>query len=350
MTEVRKLLEEAVGPYEPRGDLGSVERRVERRRRRQRLSAGVVAFAVFAAAVWITWGAFRPGDGTPGSTPTPASGSVVVPGVVGLSQDEARTTLEDLGLVVTVAAVSSDQVPEGVVAIQDPRAGVTTDRGSTVTIGVSGGRVLVERAALAAIPDAGVVVGFEDSVAFVALNGTSVTTLDGYTLAGNPGAPGVWLQRGERYFSLGVEEHALVPVPDDEAQRRMHDEGPAPQLAPPPGPAGAESPGRWRYALDSASGTTLAQWSGACEVPTAYLIDPGGTARLVTGESDPSIAPASLALGWAGGEAVVLVVEAACAGSVDGPGIYLYSSPGAGRLLYPTDAEPITADAWGTGI
>ncbi|MGH2637434.1 MAG: PASTA domain-containing protein [Actinomycetota bacterium] len=68
MNDVRELLREAVGEFEPRGDQRSVEDRVERRRRRRQVSAGVVALGVFVAAGLLAWTAFRPGETTPGST------------------------------------------------------------------------------------------------------------------------------------------------------------------------------------------------------------------------------------------------------------------------------------------
>jgi YVTN family beta-propeller protein len=58
--DVKDLLERAVGWYEPadRGPEGP-RRRAERHRGRQRVTAAVVAFALFAAAGAFTWGAFR---------------------------------------------------------------------------------------------------------------------------------------------------------------------------------------------------------------------------------------------------------------------------------------------------
>ncbi|MGZ8624011.1 MAG: PASTA domain-containing protein [Actinomycetota bacterium] len=349
MTDARKILEEAVGSFEPRGDLGAVERRVERRRRRQRLSAGVVAFVVFAGGLWVAWSAFGPIDGTPGATPRPPAGVVVVPDVVGTTEDEARVILEELGLDVSITQVSTDEVDEGLVTAQDPSAGSAADAGATVTIIVNGGPALPRPTPIPGLPEAGVVIGFEDSVELVALNGTGVITLDGYTLVGNPGAPGVRLQRGDRLFSLDVEEHALVPVPADEGD--PYDEGPAPSLPPPAEAVGVDAPGgRWRYAVGSGSDTTLAQWSGECEVPRAFLIDATGTARVVTGEGDPWSAPASIGLGWFNGEAVVLVSGSECAAAAEPPGVYTYAAPGSGRLLHEIETDSLATDAWGTGL
>jgi hypothetical protein len=129
----------------------------------------------------------------------------------------------------------------------------------------------------------------------------------------------------------------------------MYDEGARPSLRPPPGSAGpnGETAGHWRYAIESGSGAILAQWSGECEVPTAYWIDEDGTTRIVTGESDVSTAPESVALGWTPtGRAVVFLPHGGCGAGAESPGVYLYSSPGVGRVVYPTGNRSI-ADVWG---
>lgn len=77
MTDVRELLREAVEGFEPRGDRGSVEGRVERRRRRRQVAAGVVALGVFAAGGVLAWAALRPGAST---TAAPESSTYVLSG------------------------------------------------------------------------------------------------------------------------------------------------------------------------------------------------------------------------------------------------------------------------------
>lgn len=68
MSDIKDLLDEAVGSYEPRADQRAVEERVERRKQRRRLAASSVALAVFVLAGWFAWTAFRPGGATVGST------------------------------------------------------------------------------------------------------------------------------------------------------------------------------------------------------------------------------------------------------------------------------------------
>ena len=351
MSEIKELLREAVAGFEARGDQRSVEGRVERRRRRRQVTSGAVGLGVFVAAALLAWTAFRPGESVTGSTgpgsATP-SPTILVPDVIGLEPAGARAMLADLGLEVSVALVPSDETERGLVAVQDPPAGSAGTTGSTVMIGVSRGPAPAEPVPIGQLPEAGVAVESGGTVELVALDGRVVTTLSGYALAGNPGAPGIWLQRGSDYFSLDVDEGALVPVSDDLARDVIDDEGTEPELSPP-----ADAPaGRWRYAVESTTGVALAQWSGECEGPTAFWIGPEQAPSIVTGGSDVSAAPQSLALGWTGeGQAVVLVSTAPCGGRATTPGVFLYSAPGAGRLLHPVDeGSVVTADSWGTGL
>jgi hypothetical protein len=202
------------------------------------------------------------------------------------------------------------------------------------------------------LPKAGVVVGSSDAVTFLDLDGTILSTLNGYEVRGNLGAPGVWLRRGPKYFKLDVAHGLIVKVGEDRARNVMYDEGPKPSLPPPPGAFGPDGgvAGRWRYAVESSSGAILAQWSGECEVPMAYWIDERGTEELVTGESDISMAPESLGLGWtANGRAVVFLPKGACGSGAGSPGIYLYSSPGVGHLVYQA-RDGSFVDSWGIGL
>jgi hypothetical protein len=82
--------------------------------------------------------------------------------------------------------------------------------------------------------------------------------------------------------------------------------------------------GGWRSAKLSPDGiTVLAQWSGECEVPIAYVIPSGGKPT----RAIPAVE--SLALGWSrDGRAVVLLEEGACAEGDPRPGVYLITDDG----------------------
>ena len=71
--------------------------------------------------------------------------SVTVPSVLGKSADEARATLEDLGLVAEQGDdVYSDKYDEGQVAKQSVKGGTKASKGDTVTFNVSKGTNLVD--------------------------------------------------------------------------------------------------------------------------------------------------------------------------------------------------------------
>jgi hypothetical protein len=287
MTDVRDLLEEAVGSFRPRGDEPTVRRRVERRHRRQRVSAAVVGLGLFAALGALGWAVLRPAEGdVPGTTPMP-----------------------------TVTSPPPDRPAE------------------TVLLGP--------------LPDTGVAVASAETVELVGVDGRMLATLDGFTLAGDPGAPGVWLERDGQRYSLDVGSGALEPVSDPGA---IDDEGPVPALGP---PVAGDAAGRWRFVIEGL-GATLGQWSDDCEVPTAFWIE-GSELALVTGGSELSSAPASLALGWSEGDdaretAIVLVFRGECGRTTSRPGIYRYFAPGLGRLIHPVSPSVVMADAWGTGL
>jgi hypothetical protein len=346
MADVQELLREAIGTYEPGGDERAVERRVQRRRRTQRVSSAVVALGLFAAVAWLGWATLRPGASTPGATPSPVPtpAPVAVPDVLGRTQEEARAALESLGLTVTITTEPADGQAGGIVVTQDPAAGASVEPGAPVTIGVTNGPAAGEPIPIEGLPAAGVAVSGDDAVVLVDLEGAVVSELPGFAIVGNPGAPGIWLERDGSFYVLSDALAQLVPVTEEEANDRAYDEGPEPSLPPPPD----EPAGRWRYAIETVPAAVLAQWSGECEVPVAYWIE-GGDTEIVTGGLDPSAAPSSLALGWSDDEAIVQVSQGACGGTTDDPGIYRFSAPGSGRLVYPVPDGAVLTDSWGTG-
>jgi beta-lactam-binding protein with PASTA domain/tRNA A-37 threonylcarbamoyl transferase component Bud32 len=64
---------------------------------------------------------------------------VAVPNVVGMSEDDAKTTLEQAGFQVSSTSAPADSTPEGIVSDQSPDGGTPATKGSTVTITVSSG-------------------------------------------------------------------------------------------------------------------------------------------------------------------------------------------------------------------
>ncbi|WP_062077271.1 Stk1 family PASTA domain-containing Ser/Thr kinase [Demequina globuliformis] len=65
-----------------------------------------------------------------------SSGEVELPDLVGMQEDEARSTLTELGLIPSIRDVEDDSADEGTVVDQSPGAG-TVDQGSTVELEVA---------------------------------------------------------------------------------------------------------------------------------------------------------------------------------------------------------------------
>jgi hypothetical protein len=111
--------------------------------------------------------------------------------------------------------------------------------------------------------------------------------------------------------------------------------------------------GSWWWAAPSPDGRwVLAQWSGECEVPTAYLIPTAG------GEPEPVLAgadgllPESSALGWTpDGRAVIGAGAGDCGNAAEAPGIYLLDpdTQETTPIALRTGDEPMPATVWVRG-
>lgn len=198
------------------------------------------------------------------------------------------------------------------------------------------------------LPQQGFVVGFRRQVRFVDLEGELIYKLEGYELEGNPGAKQIGLKglRPRVHFRLDIDLRKLVPISSESAET-FYDEGPSPRLPIPPGSREKDIGvvGLWRYAIGSPTGVVLGQWSGECEIPTAFWIERGRRPRIITGEPKLRRAQDSISLGWSKGDALVLLPGDGCGDSGDPPGIYVFSAPGNGELIYPTP-EGARADMW----
>ena len=111
--------------------------------------------------------------------------------------------------------------------------------------------------------------------------------------------------------------------------------------------AGPVNPtGRWRYALPSPDGRwVLAQWSGECEVPTAYLF------RVAGGAGQPVVGAEfeTTAVGWSpDGRAVVGLWPGGCGAASEAPGTYLVNpASGQRRRLHPSHEAVIVTPVRG---
>jgi beta-lactam-binding protein with PASTA domain len=144
-----------------------------------------------------------------------APDTVAVPNVVGLSEDAARSTLEDAGF----GSVSSREVEslegEGSVVAVDPAEGTSVPPSQTITLSVSSGTITMPE-----------VTGQQVDAATQALSGQGLTNVateevesdqpEGTVLGSDP-APGNQVGAGTRItlqISGGPAEPTTVPVPD----------------------------------------------------------------------------------------------------------------------------------------
>ncbi|HSD49549.1 MAG TPA: hypothetical protein VLE71_06930 [Actinomycetota bacterium] len=196
--------------------------------------------------------------------------------------------------------------------------------------------------ALPPVPTQGVAIQGPASVVLVDLDGRILARVRGMHLAGDgpparvvllEGPEGAWLLRpGLDLLRPVTDRHAAaLDQPDQDHLGRLDIRR----------PIGSRYRGvvvgHWRYALPSPHGDLyLAQWSGECEVPTAYFARPGARPIPVVGPPEADYVPESFALGWTfDARAVVLLPQGACGSSMQTPGVYLFSSPNVGTLLHP---------------
>jgi hypothetical protein len=214
----------------------------------------------------------------------------------------------------------------------------------------------MHRIMLGSLPSEGLVVTRGADIVLVDLSGRVLTTLHRFDLAMSSADPKIivlrdrtWPELGGHYV-LDATAGELRPIGSREAAWEAVPPDPRVSLPPPPGGTNDATPaGHWRWAIPSPDGSTLlAQWSGECEVPVAFLVDGAtGTMSEVTGGGGLRDAPESTGFGWSpDGRAVVALWGGACGGGFDVPGIYLFDRPGHGVLLYRMQRDARAA-MWG---
>jgi serine/threonine-protein kinase len=126
--------ERRVTSVAPARQVGVEEEEVRPQRRPPLLWPGLLALLVLVlAGLGLAW-YLSQDDDEPAATTT--AGQVAVPRVVGLTEERARTELEQLGLGVEVTQRAAEE-EAGVVLEQDPEAGAQVDPGATVELVVS---------------------------------------------------------------------------------------------------------------------------------------------------------------------------------------------------------------------
>lgn len=210
------------------------------------------------------------------------------------------------------------------------------------------------------LPEQGLVIGRPHGIEFVDLDGNVLDRLPGFSLYYDWTVPGPVIVRSHRvFYLLDVEGHRLEPVGTNREAAAF-----APQfqagvdpsyerfdLVDEPLHAGApDASGLWAFALPSPDGTKLlAQWSGECESPTAFLAEfDGANPRPVTGQRGLVGTPASKVLGWTtdGGALVFLGPGGPCGSGSDPAGVYRFGSAGGGEMMIPVP-DPHGVRMWG---
>ena len=165
--------------------------------------------------------------GKPSPTPSPTATAATVPDVSGMSEDDARTAIEDLGLTfVKGDDVSSDTVDEGLAVSSDPGAGTSALLGAEITVKFSSGSATVK------VPD---VTGMTQSEARKEIENANLAwgdvtaedspgTQAGRVIRSNP-APDTSVSRGETVSVVVSSGRTTVPSvvgkTQDEAQEAI---------------------------------------------------------------------------------------------------------------------------------
>ncbi len=98
---------------------------------------------------------------TPGGSPAP--GTVTLPSFVDQTFDNATATAQQLELVLQPSYIKRNDKAEGTVVSQDPPAGTTVDRGSTVNVEVISGKELVQVPQVAGLTEAQAIKAITDA-------------------------------------------------------------------------------------------------------------------------------------------------------------------------------------------
>lgn len=179
--------------------------------------------------------------------------------------------------------------------------------------------------ALPPVPSEGLIVDVAGVATFRSLDGRQQVPMPGFRLAGG-------IVTGSRTWL--VSNDGLTWLVDLRSRRVVRSDlgyAPTDGLSLLKGLPRVEPRGHWRFALKGPRGALLAQWSGECEVPTAYVVERGRAPRLMGPLGQHLNAHAR---GWTrSGLPVVEFPEAPCGEGLHDAGLYVETAPGAYRLL-----------------
>ena len=239
--------------------------------------AGVLGLVVLAIAGFLLFRLAAAGSG-PAATPGP--GSVTLPSFIGQAYLNANTTADQLGVTLAPTFVKRNDAAEGTIVGQDPPAGTSVTRGSTVTVDVVSGKDLV------AVPS---IVGLAEGDAIRAINDAKLrlgTRTDDFDPA---------IAAGSIVFQ-GLPAGLTVPV--DTPLDYVVSKGPEPSPSPSPSPSPLPTP------VPSPSPSPLPSVGPTSEPsPTAtpMLVPVGTYIGLSVGDAIAQAASGVLEIQWQGG-------------------------------------------------
>jgi hypothetical protein len=187
-------------------------------------------------------------------------------------------------------------------------------------------------------------------VVLMNLRGNVIVGLTGFSIDHVSDRPGVvFLRRGPDEYILRIHRSSLRSVAKSRVSRlRRGDDSNIPLGVPPNAPR-QEGAGLWRWMDLAPNGNVaLAQWSGECDFPIAFVVPvQEGHAIPVTGAATLGRTPASIGLGWTErGHIAVILPSGACGAGSNRPGVYRFTSPGQGRLIFAIE-EASAVRMWG---
>ena len=183
--------------------------------------AGVIGLIILVLAGFLL---FRLASAGSGPAATPGPGNVVLPSFINQAYLDANATADQLGVTLLPNFVKRNDAADGTVVAQDPAAGTSVTKGSTVKVDVVSGKDLV------AVPS---IVGLAEGAAIKALTdaklrvGTRTDDFDPTIAAGS---------------IIGQGLPAGVSVPTDTAVDYVVSKGPEPSPSPSPSPTPTPTP------------------------------------------------------------------------------------------------------------
>lgn len=259
-----------------------------------------------------------------------------------------------------VAALVDDDVPRPVDTTDTPAGTVDPVPSTTVTTGANGA-VRYTGVPVDDLPDGGIAVVEGDQIILLSFDGQELGSAKASTpFLRQPGVEVVAIRPGVPLLELAAPDPAETPEGCEGAAGRgglrvalcggseqirervvtVDSTGASTVLA--EAAPGSQGIGHWQWALPSPDGQwVLAQWSGECESPTAFLVPTDGSEiRTASGATDLGAGRESMGAGWTpDGRAIVRFYGGICGSGIDEPGTYLVDPETGERTLLRAESD-----------